>query len=58
MIGVFLAELAKDCGSPEKKIVHGLSSTTPGQRTETLSERPRLGDLGGDKTLCECHNVD
>jgi len=27
---VFLAELAKDCGSPEKKIVRGLSSTTPG----------------------------
>ena len=58
MIGVFLAELAKDCGSPEKKIVRGLSSTTPGQRTETLSEHPRLGDLGGDKTLSECHNVD
>ena len=28
MIRVFLAELAKDCGSPEKKIVRGLSSTT------------------------------
>ena len=25
---------------------------------ETLSEHPRLGDLGGDKTLSECHNVD
>ena len=21
-------------------------------------ERPRLGDMGGDKTLSECHNVD
>ena len=46
-----------DCGSP-KKFVRGLSSTTPGWWTETLSERPRLGDLGGDKTLSECHNVD
>ena len=58
MIEVFLAELAKDCGSPEKKIVRGLISTTPGWGTETLSERPRLGDLGGDNTLCECHNMD
>ena len=57
MIEVFLPELAKDCGSP-KKFVRGLSSTTPGWSTETLSERPRLGDLGGDKTLSECHNVD
>ena len=54
---VFLPELAKDCGSP-KKVVRGLSSTTPGWWTETLSERPRLGDMGGDKTLSECHNVD
>ena len=54
---VFLPELANDCGSP-KKFVRGLSSTTPGWWTETLSERPRLGDLGGDKTLSECHNVD
>jgi len=46
-----------DYGSP-KKIVRGLSSTTPGWRTETLSEHSRLGDLGGDKTLSECHNVD
>jgi len=30
VIEVFLAELAKDCGSPEKKIVRGLISTTPG----------------------------
>ena len=22
------------------------------------SEHPRLGDLGSDKTLSECHNVD
>ena len=53
---VFLPELAKDCGSP-KKVVRGLSSTTPGWWTETLSERPSLGDMGGDKTLSECHNV-
>ena len=55
---MFLSELAKDCGSPEKKIVRDLSSTTSGWRTETLSEHPRLGDLGGDKTLSECHNLD
>ena len=54
---MFLPELANDCGSP-KKFVRGLSSTTPGWWTETLSERPCLGDLGGDKTLSECHNVD
>ena len=36
---VFLPELANDCGSP-KKFVRGLSSTTPGWWTETLSERP------------------
>ena len=58
MIGVILSELAKDCGSPEKKSVRGLSSTTPERRTETLSEHRCLGDLGGDKTLSECHNVD
>ena len=27
---LLLAELAKDCGSPEKKFVRGLISTTPG----------------------------
>ena len=42
----------------EEEVVRGLSSTTPGRRTETLSEHPRLGDLGVDKTLSECHNVD
>ena len=30
VIGVFLAELAKDSGSPEKKFVRGLISTMPG----------------------------
>jgi hypothetical protein len=30
VIEVILTELAKDCGSPEKKIVRGLISTTPG----------------------------
>ena len=55
---MILSELAKDCGSPEKKSVRGLSSTTLGRRTESLSEHPCLGDLGGDKTLSECHNVD
>ena len=58
MIEVFLAELAKDCRSPEKKSVRGLSSTMTGWQIETLSEHPCLGDLGGDKTLSECHNVD
>ena len=29
-----------------------------GMVTETLSERTSLGDMGGDKTLSECHNVD
>ena len=55
---MILSELAKDCGSPEKKSVRGLNSTMSGRRTETLSEHPCLGDLGGDKTLSECHNVD
>ena len=43
---------------PEEEVLHGLNSTTPGRRTETLSEHPRLDDLGGYKTLSECHNVD
>ena len=25
---------------------------------EDFNEHPHLGDMGGDKTLCECHNVD
>ena len=57
MIEVFLAELAKLIVGARKNCTW-LELHHAGMVTETLSERPRLGDMGGDKTLSECHNMD
>jgi len=54
--GCVLGACQGDCGSPKNNGVQGLSSTLPGWRTETLSERPQAWEAAKHSRVCR--NVD